>query len=71
MLGSWEVARDDGPGSKQLHGVHASTGTIAAYRKNGHFSDGTVLVKEVFNTTTKEMTTGIISSIGTLVGDAS
>ena len=56
MLGSWAVARDDGPGSKQLHVVYASPGTIAAYRKDGHFPDGTVLVKEVFNTTTKEMT---------------
>ena len=32
-------------------------GTIAAYRKDGHFPDGTVLVKEVFNTTTRDMTT--------------
>lgn len=49
----WAVARDDGPGSKQLHGVYASPGTFAAYRKDGHFPDGTILVKEVFNTTTK------------------
>ena len=58
MLGSWVVAGDDGPGSRQLHRVYASPGTIAAYRKDGHFPDGTVFVKEVFNTTTKEMTTG-------------
>jgi hypothetical protein len=31
----------------------ASPGTIAEYCKDGHFPDGTVLVKEVFNTTTK------------------
>ena len=42
MLGSWAVAKDDGPGSKQLHVVYASPGTIAAYRKDGHFPDGTV-----------------------------
>ena len=71
MLGSWPVARDDGPGSKQLHGVCASSGTIAAYRKNGHFPDGAALAKEVFKTTTKEMTAGIVSSIGTLAGAAS
>jgi hypothetical protein len=29
MLGSWAVAKDDGPGSKQLHVVYASPGTIA------------------------------------------
>jgi hypothetical protein len=71
MLGSRAVARDNGPGSKQLHGVYASPGTIAAYRKDGHFPDGTVLVKEVLNTTTKEMTTGTVSSAGTLAGAAS
>ena len=68
MLGSWAVAKDDGPGSKGLHVVYASPGTIAAYRKDGHYPDGTVLVKEVFNTATNEMTTGTVSSAGTLVG---
>lgn len=42
MLGSWAVAKDDGPGSKEMHMVYASPGTIAAYRKDGHFPDGTV-----------------------------
>ena len=67
-LGSWAVAKDEGPGSKQLHVVYASPGTIAAFRKDGHFPDGAVLVKEVFNTTTKTMTTGTVSSAGTLAG---
>ena len=31
-----------------MHVVYASPGTIAAYRKDGHFPDGSVLVKEVF-----------------------
>ena len=47
MLGSWAVAADDGAGSKELHVVYASPGTIAAYRKDRRFPDGTVLVKEV------------------------
>jgi hypothetical protein len=68
MLGSWAVAANDGPGSKELHVVYASPGTIAAYRKDRHFPDGTVLVKEVFNTTTKAMTTGTVSSADTLAG---
>jgi hypothetical protein len=68
MLGSWAVAADQGPGSKQLHVVYASPGTIAAYRKDGHFPDGTVLVKEVYKTTTNPMTTGTVSSAGTLSG---
>ena len=56
MLGSRAVAKDDGPGSKEMHVVYASPGTIAAYRKDGHFPEGTVLVKEVFKTTTNAMT---------------
>jgi hypothetical protein len=68
MLGTWAVAKDDGPGSKEMHVVYASPGTIAAYRKDGHFLDGAVLVKEVFKTTTQDMTTGTVSSAGTLAG---
>ena len=68
LLGSWAVAADDGPGSKEMHVVYASPGTIAAYHKDGHFPDGTVLVKEVFKATTKAMTTGTVSSAGTLAG---
>ena len=30
-LGSWAVAKDDGRGSKQLHVVYASPGTIGSY----------------------------------------
>jgi hypothetical protein len=45
-----------------------SPGTIAAFRKDGRSPDGTVLVKEVFKTTTKPMTTGTVSSAGTLSG---
>jgi hypothetical protein len=69
MLGSWAgaaVAKDDGPGSKEVHMVYASPGSVAAYDKDGHFPDGTVLVNEVFKTTTKDMTTGTVSSAGAL-----
>lgn len=68
MLGTWAVAADSGAGSKEMHTVYASPGTIAAYRKAGRFPDGTVLVKEVFKATTKPMTTGTVSSAGTLAG---
>src|SRR5262245_32200295 len=46
FFGSWAVAADQGPGAKELHVVYASPGTTAAYRKNGRFPEGTVLVKE-------------------------
>ena len=68
QLGGWAVAADEGRGAKQLHVVLASPGSIEAYRKDGRFSDGTVLVKEVFKTATKEMTTGTVSHADELKG---
>ena len=67
-LGSWAVAADQGQGAKEIHVVYASPGTIAAYPKNGHFADGSVLVKEVFGATTGAMTTGTVSHAETLKG---
>ena len=46
FLGSWAVAAGQGQGSKEIHVVYASPGTSAAYRKNGRFPDGSVLVKD-------------------------
>jgi hypothetical protein len=40
-LGSWAIAADEGRGSKELHFVLASPGSIEAYRKDGRFPDGT------------------------------
>src|SRR5690349_5742881 len=60
-LGGWAIAADSGRSSKEMHEVYASPGAIAAYRKSGDFPDGTVLVKEVFGTSTSGMTTGIVS----------
>ena len=68
FLGSWAVAADEGQGSKELHVVYASPGTITAYRKDGRFPDGTVLVKEVFQAATGQMTTGTVSHADTLEG---
>ena len=68
FLGSWAVAADQGQGSKEVHVVYASPGTIAAYRKDGHFPDGSVLVKEVFEATTAAMTTGTVSHAQKLKG---
>jgi len=67
-LGSWAVAADEGRGSKELHAVLASPGSVEAYRKDGRFPDGAVLVKEVFETATKEMTTGTVSHAEKLKG---
>jgi hypothetical protein len=68
LLGTWAIAKDQGPGSAELHVVYASPGTIDAYRKNGNFPDGTVLVKEVYRAATSAMTTGMVSHIDSLRG---
>jgi hypothetical protein len=68
FLGSWAVADDKGKGSKEMHVVFASPGTIAAYREDGRFPDDSVLVKEVFQTATGEMTTGTVSHAQVLKG---
>jgi Cytochrome P460 len=67
-LGSWAVAADQGQGSKELHLVYASPGTVNAYRNDGQFPDGAVLVKEVFQAATGPMTTGTVSHAETLKG---
>ena len=68
FLGSWTVAADKDQGSKAFHVVWASRGSIGAYRKDGHFPDGAVLVKEVFETATAQMTTGTVSHAEDLKG---
>jgi Cytochrome P460 len=68
LLGSWAVAADQGQGSTELHVVYASPGTIAAYREDGRFPDGAVLVKEVFEAATEQLTTGTVSHAETLKG---
>ena len=68
FLGTWAVAADQGQGSQELHVVYASPGTITAYRRDGHFPDGTVLVKEVHFAATGQMTTGTISHADKLRG---
>lgn len=67
-LGSWAIAADRAAGSKEIHDVYASPDAIAAYRRTGRFPDGTVLVKEVFNASTADMTTGTVSHADTLKG---
>jgi hypothetical protein len=69
FIGSWAVAGDDkGSGSKEIHTVYASPGAVEGYLRTGHFEDGAVLVKEVFETKTGEMTTGTVSHADNLKG---
>jgi len=68
FLGAWAIAANKEVGSRELHAVYASPGTIAAYRSSGGFPDGTVLIKEVYETATAPMTTGTVSHAQTLKG---
>jgi hypothetical protein len=68
FLGTWAIAADKGVGSSELHTVYASPGAITAYHRIGHFPDGTVLVKEVYQTATTPMTTGTVSRAQSLKG---
>jgi cytochrome P460 len=68
FLGTWAIAADKERGSSELHSVYATPGTIAAFHGSGHFPDGTVLIKEVHETSTAPMTTGTVSHARTLKG---
>src|SRR5215470_9736646 len=52
FLGTWAIAADNAVASRELHTVYADPGTIAAYRTSGHFPEGAVLIKEVYQTST-------------------
>ena len=68
FLGTWAVGTEQAASPKQLHNVYGSPSAIAAYRRDGHFPAGTVLVKEVFEAATRDMTTGKVSHAETLKG---
>src|SRR5215468_5942404 len=68
FLGTWAIAADKGLGSSELHMVLAGPCSIAAYHTGGHFPDGTVLIKEAYETATAPMTTGTVSHAQTLKG---
>lgn len=45
-------------GAGQIHNTYAKTEDVIAYRKNGVFRDGAVLIKDVMLTKTEDLTTG-------------
>jgi hypothetical protein len=67
-LGTWSVAADEGQGAKEMHIVYGSPGAVANFQKNGKFVDGDVLVKEVYDAATADMTTGTVSHDDKLKG---
>jgi len=69
FLGAWAVSGDADTGGKiGQHIVYASPGTVKAYRATAKFPDGTVLVKELFNGKTEDLTTGSATSAAAVAG---
>src|SRR3546814_9709849 len=54
--------------SDLLHVVYASPGTVDTFQKSGQFPDDAVLVKEVYEAATGQMTTGMVGYAETLKG---
>ncbi len=68
-LGTWSIAGgEEGGGAAEHHVVYAPQEAVAAYRANGTFPDGAVIVKELFSTVTEDMTTGHVSRESSTVG---
>ena len=56
-LGTFAVSKHDGP-TDEVHGVYARQEDVEAYRRDGRFPDGAVLVKDVYETQSARLTTG-------------
>jgi cytochrome c len=57
-LGTWAVATKPGKPVDELHGVYARPEDVQAYRRDGKFPDGAVLVKDVTSVGSDKLTTG-------------
>jgi hypothetical protein len=57
-LGTWAVATKPDKPADELHIVYTQPEVIQAYRRDGKFPDGAVLVKEVTHASSDKLTTG-------------
>lgn len=57
-LGSWAVATKPGKPVDEMHNVYARPEDVRAYRRDGKFPDGAVLVKDVTHVGSAKLTTG-------------
>jgi cytochrome c len=57
-IGTWAVATKPGKPVDELHGVYARPEDVQAYRRDGKFPDGAVLVKDVTSVGSEKLTAG-------------
>jgi cytochrome c len=57
-LGTWAVATKPDKPVDEMHNVYARPEDIQAYRRDGKFPDGAVLVKDVTSVGSERLTTG-------------
>ncbi len=57
-LGSWAVATKEGKPVDEMHNVYSRPEDVQAYRKDGKFPDGAVLMKDVTKVDSEKLTTG-------------
>ena len=68
-LGTWSIAGDDEEGgAADFHVVYTQPETVEAYRRTGQFPDGAVLVKELIEADTGDLTTGRVSWANRVTG---
>lgn len=66
FLGTFSVAGDEG--TTDHHVVYTQPETVDAYRATGRYPDGAVLIKELYQVQTDDLTTGRASWAGDLAG---
>ena len=60
-LGTWAVATKSGKPVDEMHNVYARPEDVQAYRRDGKFPDGAVLVKDVTSVSSEELRTGQVT----------
>jgi len=65
-MGTYSVATKTGGMTDEMHGVYTRPVDAQAYRRDGRFPDGAILVKEVYSTKSEPLTTGDVSWASTV-----
>ena len=60
-IGTVAVEKESGDPVTELHGTYTRSGDLEAFKRDGKFPDGAVLVKDVRSVTNEKLTTGAAS----------